>query len=127
MGEMNGHTPGINGSLGMPPTPPTPLAAGHDAGVAALEAERTRLEHEIAAAEARTADARRRTAEMNAALHAVVVSSKERLAAMEREHERHIEMIRSTAQTEVEHILADARHRAGLAPAPAAPSSGDHA
>jgi hypothetical protein len=36
---------------------------------------------------------------MNAALHAVVVSSKERLAAMEREHERHIEMIRSTAQT----------------------------
>jgi F0F1-type ATP synthase membrane subunit b/b' len=110
----------------MPPTPPTPLAAGHDAGVAALEAERTRLEHEIAAAEARTADARRRTAEMNAALHAVVVSSKERLAAMEREHERHIEMIRSTAQTEVEHILADARHRARLAPAPAAPSSGDH-
>ncbi len=116
MAELNGHAAGLNGVHGTPAAL-TP-AARSDNGVAALEAERTRLEREIAAAEARTADARRRTAEMNAALHAVVVSSKERLAAMEREHERHIEMIRSAAQTEVEQILVDARRRAGLATPP---------
>lgn len=123
MAELNGHAPGINGAHGAPAPVP---AASTDNGVAALEAERARLEREIAAAEARTADARRRTAEMNAALHAVVVSSKERLAAMEREHERHIEMIRSAAQTEVEQILADARRRAGLAtPSSTASPTGD--
>ena len=119
MAELNGHAPGLNGvhassMPAAPATPPIPASAGPDAGVAALEAERARLEHEIAVAEARAADARRRVAEMNDALHAVVVSSKERLAAMEREHERHIEMIRSAAQTEVDHVLADARRRAGL-------------
>ena len=124
MAELNGHAPGLNGSHGTPA--PVPSSATTDNGVAALEAERARLEREIAAAEARTADARRRTSEMNAALHAVVVSSKERLAAMEREHERHIEMIRSAAQTEVEQILVDARRRAGLTTPPAAmPSTGD--
>ena len=122
MAELNGHAPGLNGSHGTP----APVPASADNGVAALEAERARLEREIAAAEARTADARRRTAEMNEALHAVVVSSKERLAAMEREHERHIEMIRSAAQTEVEQILVDARRRAGLATPPSTvPRTGD--
>jgi hypothetical protein len=115
MGELNGHAPGSNGVNGSARVAPVPLSDA-DQGVAALEAERIRLEREIAAAEARSTAARLRTEEVNAALHAVVVSSKERLTEMEREHERHIAMIRSAAQSEVEQILDEARRRAGVAP-----------
>ena len=79
-----------------------------------LDAERVRLEAEIATAKSRAASARHRAAlrdaEMRDALRAEIAASKESLTAMEREHDTTIAMVRGAAQAEVDRILAAAHH-----------------
>ncbi len=85
----------------------------HEDPMDEVEAERTRLERDLAAAHARSGAARERAAvreeRTRASLHAELLAARERLADMEREHERAVARIRATAQAEVERILADAR------------------
>jgi len=85
-----------------------------------LEAERGRLEAEIAAAEERKAAAERRAADVTGALHAVVMHAKERLTEIEQSHIKTIEAIRSQARDEIERITADAHRRVRLRAHPAA-------
>lgn len=77
-----------------------------------FERQRPRLEGEIAAAKARTAAARQRTAareaEVRAALRAELVASKDSVAEIERECDIAIANVRKAAQIEVERILAEA-------------------
>ena len=132
MNELNGHSidarNGVASSIDAfaalseyrvsPDRSDLPAMPIDTAGAAALDAERTRLESEIAAAESRVVAARQRAAEASEALHAVVLASKRRLADLESEHERHITMIRDAAQAEVERIFDDARRRVGVPPTP---------
>ena len=125
MGELNG-TPidalrldacvPLNGFAHATTQKPLSNSAVVDPGDAAHAADRVRLEAEIAAAEARTSVARLRSTDVNSALHAIVVASKERLAAMERDHEVHVAEIRDRAQAEVARILDVARQQVGLGP-----------
>jgi hypothetical protein len=123
-GVGRSYPPSVMASTSTPPMGAAGDGVGGDPR-AGLEAERARLEREIAAAERATDAARRRAEDLNAALHAIVVESKERLADMEREHERHVEAIRAATKVEVERILDEARDRAGLA-VPDAPQAPAH-
>jgi hypothetical protein len=82
-----------------------------------FDAERSRLEAEIADAKARAVAARQRAAEreaqMRAALQAEIAASREQLSVLEREHDATVARIRAAAQAEVEQILAEARRQAG--------------
>ena len=94
-----------------------------DAGDAAqaeansVAAERRRLEGDIAAAKRRAASSQQRieAAELDIreALRAELSASKDALAAIERQHEVTVAMIRNAAQAEVQRIIAEARHAAG--------------
>lgn len=77
-----------------------------------LELEHARFEAEIAAARARVAIAKHRSAAVSAALRAEVLASQEELAQMERAHLEAIEEIRASAQMESAQILAAARREA---------------
>ncbi len=76
-------------------------------------AERRRLDDDIAAAKRRGAASRQRIeaaeADIREALRAELSASRDALAAIERQHEVTVAMIRSAAQAEVERILANAR------------------
>lgn len=78
-----------------------------------VEAERIRLEGDIAAARARIAVARARAesreVQTRASLHEELLAARERLVEMEREHERLAAEVRAVAAAEVERILAEAR------------------
>jgi len=80
--------------------------------------ERDRLRAEIAAAKARADAARQRSAareaELRAVLQAELAESRERLAALEREHDATVASIREEARAEVERILAQARDQVAL-------------
>jgi hypothetical protein len=82
-----------------------------------LNEERSRLEREIAAAKARAEAARRRTAlreeDMRASMRAELSAAQQALADMERQHEATLAMVKSTAQAEIDRILAEARRDAG--------------
>lgn len=124
--KVNGNHVPVNGSnplAGRPGAsePSTTPSAGD-----ALEVERLRLESEIAAATARAAAAELRAAELNAALHAVVMASKERLAAIEREHETVLAGLRAAAQQQVEQIMAEARRQVSRQDQPSAVAGADH-
>ena len=84
-----------------------------------VAAERARIQGEIDSAKARVAAAKERAAsrelELRAVIHAEIVASRESIAEMEREHEVAIATVRSTAQAEVERILAEAREQANSA------------
>ena len=85
-------------------------------GIDGLDAERSRLEAEIAAAKARAVAARRRAAErdgeMRAALQAEIAASRAQLGFLEREHDATVARIREQARAEVERILTEARRQA---------------
>jgi hypothetical protein len=78
-----------------------------------LDAERTRLEAEIAAAQRRAADATARTAarrvELRALLRAELAAARESLVEMQRQHDSSIAAVRAAEQRSVERILAEAR------------------
>jgi L-rhamnose isomerase len=105
----------------------SPHAADPDPSLDYVAAERARLEAEIAAAKARTAAAKERAAsrelELRAALHTELVTSRESLAELERQHEVAIAMVRSAAKAEVERILADARRQWGFTVPPVRPEA----
>jgi hypothetical protein len=94
-------------------------AAHPDAGDAAqveanaVAAERRRLEDDIAAAKRRAATAQMRIEaaelQIRETLRAELSASKDALAAIERQHEVTVAMIRNAAQTEVQRIMAEAR------------------
>ena len=94
-------------------------ATHSDAGDAAqaeansVAAERRRLEGDIAAAKRRAASSQQRieAAELDIreALRAELSASKDALAAIERQHEVTVAMIRSAAQAEVQRIMTEAR------------------
>jgi len=81
-----------------------------------FDAERSRLEAEIAAAKARAIAARERAAqreaELRAALQAELAASREQLAALEREHDATVAQVRDEASAEVERILSEASRQA---------------
>jgi len=81
-----------------------------------FDAERSRLEAEIAAAKGRAIAARERAAqreaELRAALQAEIAASREELSALEREHDLTVARVRDEANAEVERILAEARRQA---------------
>ena len=108
---MNGSP--MNGSWVAPSPAPSPAAdPWPESPLDDFERQRPRLEGEIAAAKARTAAARQRTAareaEVRAALRAELVASKESVAEIERECDIAIANVRKAAQIEVERILAEA-------------------
>ncbi|MUH51863.1 MAG: hypothetical protein F2789_11715 [Actinobacteria bacterium] len=78
-----------------------------------LIGENTRLLQDLAAANARACAARERLARKEADLRAVLrnelVASKDAIAAMERQHEVNIAMVRKAAQIEVGRIMTAAR------------------
>ncbi len=81
-----------------------------------LDAERSRLEAEIADAERRTVVAREalatRTAELEAALGAVVLAARSELDRIEREQQEAVAAIRADAEAEAARIREAAREEA---------------
>ena len=75
-----------------------------------LEAERQRLEAQIAATHARILAARNRAdqrdAEIGALLHADLVASQDYIAEMERQHDNAVAAVRAAAEAEIAAILA---------------------
>ena len=111
---INGSGPAMNG------TKETAVRGqGDDHLVTPLEAERRRLEAEIAEAEERKAAAERRAPDVTGALHAVVMRSKGLLAEIEQSHTKTIEAIRAQARDEIECITADAHRRVRMRAHPA--------
>ena len=94
-----------------------------DLALGELEAERARLEAEIASAKSRTAAARHRMAErdaeVRAALRAELLASKETVTELERHHQTELAAIEERAHAEVVRINAESRRVAvtgGAAP-----------
>ena len=129
---MNGASPNcasMNGSRWEHPSagPPTDLEAepvwsptmGTWPGAEPdeFEVERQRLEAEIAAAKARTAEARRRAADRDTELRAELIASQELVAEVERQHEMAVARVREAAQAEVKRVLTEARRRVAGDPA----------
>lgn len=130
--RVNGNA-GSNGNgstNGHGPSAPTPAAVASDelAGVewypaydrgsverylAVLDADRDRLEREIAGAERRTVASREalavRTVELEASLGAVVLAARAELDRIEREQEEAVAAIRAEAETEAARIREAAR------------------
>ena len=73
------------------------------------ELDHVRLEAEIAAARARVAIAKHRSAEVSAALRAEILASQEQLAEMERAHAVEIAEIQAQARAESAELMATAR------------------
>ena len=73
------------------------------------ELDHVRLEAEIAAARARVAIAKHRSAEVSAALRAEILASQEQLAEMERAHVEAIATIQAQGRAESAEIMATAR------------------
>ena len=100
----------------LPTTATRPAVAVNAPAADDFDAERSRLEAEIAAAKARAIAARERAAqreaELRAALQAEIAASREELSALEREHDLTVARVRDEANAEVERILAEARRQA---------------
>jgi hypothetical protein len=75
------------------------------------EVERAELLAQIAAARQRTAEAKRRSADMSAALRAEVSASQKELELIEQQYAAEITRIREDAQAASSRILGDARAR----------------
>jgi len=84
-----------------------------------FEQQQARLEWELAAAEARLAQARECLArlhnDVNEALRAELAATRETISAIEREHARAMALARGDARVAVVRILDDARERAAMA------------
>lgn len=87
------------------PQPVNPSSDGFDE-------ERSRLEAELATAQARLDAARHRRAlaeaEMNAALRREIAASRATLADLDRQHEESLSMVRRSTEAEVARIIAEA-------------------
>jgi len=98
------------------PTTSRPAVAVNTPVADDFDAERSRLEAEIAAAKARAIAARERAAqreaELRAALQAELAASREQLTALEREHDATVAQVRHEASAEVERILSEAPRQA---------------
>jgi hypothetical protein len=81
-----------------------------------FEAERARLEAAIAVARARTAAAhdalRSRESSVKSTLRADVLAAQDAVAAMEREHDRRVAEVRSTARLDADALIAAAHSEA---------------
>jgi hypothetical protein len=119
MTTVNGHHPlgeaingtGMNGIIMNGTTPPP------SDDQSKLLSQRADLEREVEAVRSELAAARARVAERDAALKAALreelMTSRERLAAMEADHAEQLAAIRAETQASVERIIADAQRQIG--------------
>jgi DNA-directed RNA polymerase subunit F len=89
-----------------------------DAAPDAVDEQRSRLEAELAAAQARKLAAQERATELNAhakdQLRDELASSRTTLAEIERQHAETIADVRDSAQVHIDRILADAHRQAAV-------------
>jgi hypothetical protein len=110
------YVPGVHptsGDMGLPRATPD------NGWVNGFDAERQRLEAELATARARTAAARRQAevhdAAARVALSAELAAARDQIAEIERIHQEAVSIVRESARSESERVLAEARRvAAGL-------------
>ena len=109
----NGHAPAAPAGLDGVTWAPAYDRASVERYLESLDAERARLESEIADADRRTVAAREaltaRTSELEAALGAVVLAARSELARIEREQQETVAAIRADAEAEAARIREAAR------------------